>query len=367
MAVDIEHVIEVLKEALLRDLGDEVDLIFQYGSHMTGAAHAYSDVDISYVPAHETTWRSITVMVDNVLCDLYPIHWSQLEHMADFLNVSCTVLLHNRVVYARSDEVEQRFRALPPRLHACQQPAARPEMLRKALTIFQGTGYPYYLLRQQAAEGHLLACLQQAQRILGTVLHCLMVCNQAPIDTRKMPQVLALPKLPARFAETVERVKRSREPGELLSACETLLRATRDLLLDEQRQVLHGEASFPAVFRAGYPELKADLQHILLACERQDVFALNLVSLYHELMIHTAQAFTGVQYSGFNSVAEYEQDLTALGFPNLLHYALAGDFAELHRQCLAFDRRMREFLAECGVELNAYDTVEALRDTLKMA
>jgi hypothetical protein len=36
-------------------------------------------------------------------------------------------------------------------------------------------------------------------------LHCLAVCNQACIDTRKIGQVLALPKLPVSFAETVDR------------------------------------------------------------------------------------------------------------------------------------------------------------------
>jgi hypothetical protein len=364
MAVDMTRITEVLKEALLRELGDEVDLIFRYGSHLKGTAHQYSDLDISYVPAHESTGHSITVMVDDVLCDFYPIHWSTLERMASFLNVSCGVLLDYQIVYQRSEEAAERFRALSATLHALEQPDARPDMLRKAQEIFQGTGYPYYLLRQQAANGHLLSCLQHGQHILKTVLHCLMVCNQVPIDTRKIAQVLALPKLPVEFAETVERITASYDPGELLSACETLLRTTRDLLLSEQRQVQCNETTFPAVFHAAYPELKGDLQHILLACERQDAFSLSVVSLYHELMIHMAQAFTGVAYSGFNSLAEYEQNLVALGFPDLLPYVVARDFAGLHRQCLAFDQRLRSFLTERSVELNTFDSVEALQKHL---
>lgn len=46
MTVDTVAAIEVMQQALLRELGDEVDLIFRYGSHMTGARHKYSDVDI---------------------------------------------------------------------------------------------------------------------------------------------------------------------------------------------------------------------------------------------------------------------------------------------------------------------------------
>jgi len=60
------------------------------------------------------------------------------------------------------------------------------------------------------------------------------------------------------------------------------------------------------------------------------------------LMIHTAQALTGIEYSDFNCLAEYEQDLVALGFPDLLPYVAARDFAGLHEQCQAFDQRLQQ-------------------------
>lgn len=366
MAIDRNRTIEVMTEALLRDLADEVDLIFRYGSLVQGTAHKYSDLDISYTPVHESTWRSITVLVDETLIDLYPIHWSKLARMAEFLDVSSTVLLHSQIVYQRSEHAAERFRGLAARLLLLQQPEARPEMLRKAQSFFEETGSPYYLLRQQAANGNLPACLHHAQQILKRVLHLLAVCNQACIDTRKLPQVLALPKLPAGFRATVERVTLAHEPDDLLAACETLLHTTRDLLLAEQWQILRSETTFPAVFHAAYPELKGALQHVLLACERQDIFALNdlLVSLYHELSLHLTWALTGVEFSGFNSLADYEQDLVALGFPALLPLLIARDFAELHRQCLLFDRRLQEFLSSHSVELNNFATLEDLQRSL---
>src|ERR1051325_4839758 len=122
MALDLLQTAEVLKAALLRDLGDEVELIFRYGSHLKGTMHAYSDLDISYTPVHETTSQSITVMVDDVLCDLYPIRWSQLERMANFENISSTVLLHYQIVYQRSAAAGERFQALAGRLGELQQP-----------------------------------------------------------------------------------------------------------------------------------------------------------------------------------------------------------------------------------------------------
>ena len=143
MAVDMTRMTEMLKDALLHELGDELELIFRYGSYLQGTTHQYSDLDISYVPVHESTWNSITVLVDDMMVDLYPIHWSRLEQMANFDDISCTVILHNQIVYQRSEAVGDRFRALPAQLHALQQPAARPAMLRKAQEIFQGIGYQY--------------------------------------------------------------------------------------------------------------------------------------------------------------------------------------------------------------------------------
>ena len=364
---EIPAVLEIVQAALLRKLGGEVDLIFQYGSRLRGNAHKFSDVDLSFVPVHETTWENVTVLVGETLVDLYPMHWPHLERMANFDDRSSMVLLENRILYQRDEAAAERFRALSARLLASLQPEARPEMIRKAQITFQETAYPFYLLRLQAAAGHRLGCCQQAQSILQTVLHCLAVCNQACIDTRKMAQVFALPKLPADFAATVEHISASFDPHELLSACETLLHSTRDLLLAEQRSVPRHGASFPEVFHSAYPELQNDLHHVMLACERQDLFSLktSLVSLYKELSLAIARVISGVEYSGFNGLAEYEQDLVALGFPPLLPHLLTGDFEQLYQQCVLFSKRLKNFLAENQVELHAYATLNDLRSALQ--
>ncbi len=365
MVVDTSRLVETVSEALLRDLGQEVDLIFRYGSMLKGTNHAYSDLDISYTPRHESTWHSITVLVDDMMVDLYPIHWSKLERMAEFDDISSTVLVDNEIIYQRCQEVVERFRGLPARLIALQQPDARPAMLNKAQAIFKGAGYQYYLLRQRAVDGHQLACMHHARNILQTVLHCLAVANQACIDTRKRDQVLALPVLPKGFAATIDRIVNATDPEEVLAACELLLGSTRALLLAEQQTVQGNETTFPAVFDSAYPELKGDLQHLMLACERQEFFSSTLMSLYHELMIHMAQATTGVEYSDFNSLAEYEQDLTAMGFPDLLPFVVDRDFTGLHRQCQAFDRRLQSYLREHAVPLNSFPSIDALQAHLE--
>lgn len=363
---DIQPIIDTLKSAILHKPGNEVDLIFQYGSQIKGTTHKFSDVDLSYTPGPGSTLHSITVMVEDTLFDLYPMHWSHLERMAEFRDVSSSVLLQNRVLYSRNEEVLARFNALGEQLRALQRPEAKPEMVSRALEIFQSTGYEFYVLQLQADIHHLAGCLKQAQSIFRTVLHCLAVCNQACIDTRKMDQVLTLPRLPAGFAEAAQRAIVAFAPEALLSATRTLLQATREFLLAEQRKFLCSETDFPTVFDSGYPELKRDLQAVMLACEQRDLFSLkgSLLSLLHELSCGVAEATTGVSYLDFNGLSEYEQNLVDLGFPALLPYLKAGDFEGLYQQCLVFDRCLREFLIEREVPLNSFATLADLQEHL---
>ncbi|MCW5845560.1 MAG: hypothetical protein KIT77_30180, partial [Caldilinea sp.] len=257
----------------------------------------------------------------------------------------------------------ERFAALAGRLRAGLEPSGRRDMVRRALEIFQSSGYDYYLLREQAAAGHAAGTLKSAQAILRTVLHCVAVANQACIDTRKLAQVLALPRLPDGFAVTVERAIAAMAPQAVLDAVDALLATTRALLLAEQRAVLHSAATYVDVFNAGYPELKRDLQAILLACEQADLFAAKgaVLSLLHEMSRGIAQAGTGIEVTNFNALCDYEQELSALGFPALLAPLLARDFDTLAQKCHSFDRRLQAFLCENGVGLNDFATLEELK------
>ena len=99
------------------------------------------------------------------------------------------------------------------------------------------------------------------------------------------------------------------------------------------------------------------------------VIYLVMIVAFAVVSLGVARVRTGVAYSGFNSLAEYEQDLTALGFPDLLPAMtaaiIAGDFQELHRQCLDFDEHLRDFLSERSAPLNTFDRLEDLQSYLQ--
>ncbi len=313
------------------------------------------------MPAGEALWHNITLLFDGTLIDLFAIHWSQLEQMAAFESVNCTLLENSEILYQRTDGAGRRFAALRQRMHALQEPQARAEMLGKAQRIFQTAAYQLYLLRRQVPGERKLAAMHHAQSILKIMLHTLAVTNQACIDTRKRAQILALPKLPPNFSRSLDAVMIETDPQTLLQESERLMDDVRRLLLAEQQIVQRSKPSPAAVLEDTYPEFFNDIQHIMLAAEREDAFTFNLMSTYHEVMIHLAWARTGVAYSDFNSFAEYEQDLAALSFPALLPAIEAGDYAALHTLCLRFDASLRAYLEEQGVPLNEFAGLAELR------
>ena len=110
-----------------------------------------------------------------------------------------------------------------------------------------------------------------------------------------------------------------------------------------------------------------DIQAVMMACENEDMFSAkgSLLSLLHEMSRAVAEVSGGVIYSGFNGMSEYEQDLSALGFPALMSYLAVRDFSGLYEQCQAFDKRLKEFLMEKSVGLNNFATLADLQEYLK--
>ena len=362
-------VADLMIRTLLERLGDEVEIIVRYGSTVRGGTHRWSDLDMSYVPKHPDTWDCITVMVDDILFDLYPLHWPTLERMAEHGDWRATILDDLRVDYAASPAARDRLAALVERHHELEQPSARRQMVAKALTEFERVGYDYYQLTRTARTGEFRSACVHANRIIGILLRSLVVLNQSRADTRKLHEVMALDRIPPGLEELVDSVTTAATPTDLIAACDALLEAVRTLLLCEQAESQRVEPSIEARLGAAYPELRADVQRVLLACERHDLLAAQtkLYSFLHELHFHLAQGERGIEYSGFNSLDEYLSAEIETGFPDLVSPAVAGHFEKLQEETLRFDEILRAYLREAGAGLYCYESREDLERALRDA
>lgn len=363
---DKNAVAELMVSTLVERLGDEVELVFRYGSTVHGGAHRWSDVDFSYVPRHPTTWESITVLVDDILFDLYALQWESLERMAEHDDWRATILSDLEIVHAASDETRLRLERLVRRHHELEQPEARATMVGKALAAFERTGFDFSQVSRTVELGEVSAARNHALRIIQTVLHALVLANQSRADTRKLDQMLALERRPERLGELIDSVLRATEGADLVRRCSDLLSATHELLLAEQAQTQRVPASYPERLGPAYPELRADLQRVFLACERRDLFGTQakLFSFLHELHLHLAQGERGIGYSGFNSPDEYRHEPLAHETEKLIELAVGGRFDELREAAERFGERLRAYLGELGVGLYSYGSIDELREAL---
>lgn len=362
-----DRIARAIIDELVARLGDEVELVFRYGSFVRGDGHRWSDVDMSYVPRDPSRGDSITVLVDDILYDLYPLHWETLARMAEWDDWRATILHDYEIVYEADARAAERFHRLAERHAELERPEARPAMVAKALAAFERVGYDVYLLERSAKREDIEAAHRHVSQVVQTVLHALVLLNQSRADTRRLEQMAALADAPRGLTAMVGRIVAARTCGELEAATHELLERTREVLLRAQARHLRVSADYAERLNAAYPELRADLQRVIIACERGDAYAAHtkLVSFLHELHVHLAQVEHGVAFGAFNTPSEYRHPLRERGFPDPTPALVAGRFADLAELCVAFDRRLRDYLGELGVGLNSFESLDELQVALR--
>ncbi len=368
MTIDITKTISLMIETFLARYGPEVDLIIQYGSLVKGNDHEGSDIDISWVPVHEGRWESITVEVQGVLVDLYAIPWPQLREMAEFENYNCTILDRHRILYSRDDAARERISSLLERYRALQRPEARTEMLEKSLRLFRRAAYPFYLTGRAAARGEVMDCVASSQELCDILSHCLMTLNQRSIDTRKDAEVLALPKLPAGFADLRDALARSRDCSEIKGLAEEIMEAARGLLLSEQTEVCREAPSFAAAAgNNNYPETANGLRHAAREAGRRNVTGLNrdLCGMLREIRNNIGRGISGRWFHDFNALSELTQDVPGMDLPGLAAAMLRLDWEELEKRLPAMVDDMAALYREKRTDMNSFGTLRALEVWLK--
>lgn len=354
---DIERVAAAMTEALVRELGDEVELVIHYGSTVRGNAGAASDVDLCWVPAHEDSWQSVTIEVDDTLVDLFAVHWSRLEAMAELRDPLGTILEQRRVLYAKDAAARERLDALTARLASMREAGRRKELLERAFGIFRTAGYPLYQLRRSAARGELLGALHAAVTLDETLSHCLLALNQKSVDTRKDADMATLEKLPKDYLSLRRRLVISRAPAEIEEAAGALMEAVREALASEQREVCAEPADFKAIAgEGGIAEHNNDFRHAARAASTGDIQELtrSLSKALWELRYHVGQAYSGRWFDAMNSLDELTAELPGLRVGPLGDALVKADAAACERECERLIADLRALYASRSCPTNCF-------------
>ncbi len=367
MNISIDKTISLMSSAFLERYGNKVDLILHFGSSVRGTARDFSDIDLCWVPDSEEDWQAMTVEVDGVLIDLFAIHWSNLEAMATMEDGRSLVLKHLNVVYARDDSARARLEGLRKKLSELSSPLERKALLEKAFGAFQQAAYPLYLLQRAAARKEILDAVAAGARFTSCLAQCLALINQCPIDTRREADLLALPKLPKNYAQSLSALAESREPQNMVQLSQDMMEEIRLLLLREQAEVCVEEPLLDQAKVDSCAEERNGLGHIIREARAQDAAGLcreGCGNLW-EIRYHVGQAFTGRWFHDFNSISELTAQIPGLPLTELATAIEDKNYQEAER----FSRKTMDAIPrlyeERGASSGVFSTLEELASWIK--
>ncbi len=370
---NVFEVAQVLIDNAVRTHGDAIDLICYYGSQARGDARPASDLDIFYVPAEgEAPPVGHTFLLEGRLFDFWAIRWETLEGFATGRlrgwAFAPALVDQAQVLYARSAAQTERLLRLQARIHALQSPAARPQMIRRALGTFASVQACLARLRHAAAEENLTGAQYAAWQVIAAVWESLALANQVVFErglAKSLREAERFDHRPVQLASLIATLATASAPAELLAAGEQLVTETRRVLRDLQDE-LAAPVPVREQFREAYPEIKDAVRKVLTACERGDpvVAGAEAWQLQAEVVHMLARTAMGWGHGDFNRYGELAAAYRNLDLPDLIEAAAAEDLDELHARTRRFDAVLRRFLTEHGVELGEFASLAALKQAL---
>jgi len=371
-AGNVFKVADLLISRALASHGQDIDIIAYYGSYAQGMAREGSDLDIFYIPCEgKDPPVGHTVLIAGLLYDFWGIRWETMEGFATGRvrgwSFAPAIVHHAKVLYARSDEQATRFAALKQSVLDLQKPEARPQMVRRALKGFTSVLAHLGNLQLAASAGDLTDVRCAGWRVILAAWECLALANQTFCDRGWAHLLEEIPRLcckPENLEQSIVTISTSDDTMAIADAAKALALGTRQVLRELQSS-LAAQQPASQVFESAYPEFKDGFGKVLRACEREQAVAASAAawSAQSELSFMLYDLEHNAGDDEFNLYNELASPYRQLGFPDLMG-ASYKDLTGLAERTSALDLRLRQWLGEQSVSLNAFETVEEFERSL---
>ncbi len=367
--VDVFQVAAVFVDHAIKAHGDAVGIIAYYGSYALGMASPTSDLDLIYIPDDgKATTLAACFVLDDICFDFFPVSWARAEGFATGRTgwaVGPALIANAQVLYARTEADLARFNGLKAKIADLQKPEQKPQMVQRALDTFKTTVFHLGNLRLATLQGDFSSIRRAAWLVAMNAVECLALVNQTYFNRgwdANLAEILQLKTKPEMLETLLSILATATEPQQINQAAETLVQATREILLEEQR-ALATPSTVQAHFANYYPELHDKINKIQARCAADRPVDASWAAMFiqTEVALFMAQALQGIEYSDFNLYSEYADSYRHLGLPDLM----ALDGASLAEQAKRFDQNIQAWLQQHDVSLNRLASLDELAQFLQ--
>ncbi|ERJ10910.1 nucleotidyltransferase domain-containing protein [Haloplasma contractile] len=358
---DKKKIIDLIKRKVETEYKDDVAILAVYGSYARGTHDEKSDIDLFYVPKTErANSLSFQFIIEGIGYDLFPISFERLVRIAAFDQPLTAVITESKVLYFATDEDLERYESYRKSIFTMLKDTDGTLMLNKSYEYFNET-YIYLYNMKYEVENLIDQCIESS-KIISKIVMSVALANKTFYKGgmgTNIKDSFKLNQLPTDYKSLIDRIIGANERDELLDSCETLIKNTRQFLLD-QRIISKEREPYNPFFVGYYEELKSVINKMIRACEEQDQYSAFLIASYfhEEVAQFLTKAEEGIWYDDRNYYGEYSKCFDKLIGVNLMEFVTKKEFSLLKEAVLKFETNLVNLLLEKEVPMNVYDSID---------
>jgi dsDNA-binding SOS-regulon protein len=353
-----ERIIKSVIEKIESKYKDDIDLLIEYGSKEKLAFY--------FVPNSERGKElSFQFVIENQGIDLFPIPWDRMTSIVAFDTPITYVIGNSNILYARNNEVVERFNQFKNGIMNFVQSGPSEALLNKAYEYLNDAYVNLYNINLGTSD--ITDRRIEAMKIIGKLTQAVGYANGVFYQDgirKGVKESFSLKLKPVDYQVLIESTMNATTKEEVTMCIEKLLWNTREFL--KAQQAGYAEAETYDLMIGYYEEWVKLINQAELAVKennKEELFMIVGFFLEEIAQFLTAVA-TGVWFNDRNVFNEYKESLHDLLSEDLFNLVRVEDYTTLMNNINEFGSKFRQRLIDNGINIAEFSTVEDFEKAL---